>query len=364
MRLPARVGHVVAVVASLSLVGWTAAPAAADSVRERQWHLSALKISEAHQATRGAGITVALIDSGVDTQHRDLTGAILPGKDFESSDGDGREDLIGHGTNLAGIIAGRGHGEGSGVLGVAPAAKIIPIRVAFDSFVSGTQVVDAIEFAADHGAQVINMSFSKSDDPVIREAIRAAQAKDIVVIAGAGNRDDGGDHYPGRYPEVLSVGAVDRSGKIGDFSVTGPHVDLVAPGVDICTTGINDSGYVVADGTSHATAVVSGAAALVRAEYPELSAAEVVHRLTATAVDSGARGRDDVYGYGRLDLVKALTADVPALPKTVATSAVPERVPGAGAESKRVSPIVLASGLAAVVLLLGGVVVVLMIRRR
>jgi len=359
-----------AVAAALSLIWSAAAPAAADSVRNRQWHLSTLKVAEAHKISKGAGVTVGLIDTGVDAKHRDLAGAILKGKDLVDSKGDGRKDLNGHGTAMAGLIAGRGHGDASGILGVAPGAKILPLSITLGFFGSSAETSEAINVAADNGARVINMSISVGDDPPLREAIRAAQARDIVVVAGAGNKGALGDAFPGKYPEVLTVGAVDRRGRIAEVSLTGPQVDLTAPGVEIYSTGIYGSGYRYGTGSSDATAIVSGAAALVRAKYPELSAAEVVHRLTATATDAGEPGRDDTYGYGRLNLLRALTADVP--PATPAASAEPSDgspAPAAGdsdAGPRRTSPVVVAGIAAFGVLVVGGVVVGLMVvfRRR
>ncbi|MFI5491776.1 type VII secretion-associated serine protease mycosin [Actinoplanes sp. NPDC051859] len=350
------------------VASWSAPAAAADEIRGKQWHLSALRVGDAHQITQGDGLTVAVIDSGV-ARHQDLTNAVLAGGDLVNPDGgDGRSDSSGHGTSMAGVIVGRGHGADNGVLGLAPAAKILPIRIATNSFNSSKQLADAISMAVARGARVINMSIGGGDDEPIRAAIRAAQAADVVLVAASGNRGDYGDNYPGKYPEVLTVGAVDRSGKVADFSVTGPQVDLVAPGVDIVTTGNTETGYVRGKGTSHATAVVSGAAALIRARFPEMSAAEVVHRLTATAVDAGAEGRDDVYGYGRLDLMAALTAEVPPAPPTVVPSAStqPVQVEAGGGRTpvKRVSPLVIAGGAALVVLLIGGGVVALLVRRR
>ncbi|UQU63434.1 type VII secretion-associated serine protease mycosin [Couchioplanes caeruleus] len=356
--------------AVLCLIGSSAAPAAADPVRDRQWYLSALKVSEVHKTTRGAGVTIALIDSGVDAKHRDLAAAVVRGKDFVNGKGDGRTDLNGHGTAMAGIIAGRGHGEGSGILGIAPAAKILPLSTTSDFFANSDEVRNALDFAADHGARVINMSFGSGDDVTLHDAIRAAQARDIVLVASSGNKGDADEGYPGKYPEVLTVGAVGRDGGIADLSVTGPQVDLTAPGVDIATTSIYKQGYSSGSGTSQATAIVSGAAALVRAKYPDLSAAEVVHRLTATATDAGKPGRDDTYGYGRLDLLKALTADVPAAAPAVSAGASDDgaslRASDSGPGPRRVSPLLVGGLAIAGVLLIGGLVVGLLVvvRRR
>lgn len=350
-----------------ALVGLTAVPAAADPIRDRQWYLTALQVSRAHGLTEGRGVTVAVIDTGVDAGHRDLAGAVMPGLDvYPNAKGDGREDLAGHGTEMAGIIAARGHSTSDGVLGIAPAAKILPIRAPIDGYASSGYMREAVAFAKKQGADVINMSFGTSDDVPLREAVRAAQAADIVLVAASGNKGAPGDDYPGKYPEVLTVGATDRNGKVAELSVTGSQVDLTAPGVDIATTGIYGSGYQQGSGTSQATAVVSGAAALIRAKFPDLSAAEVAHRLTATATDAGAPGRDDSYGYGRLDLVKALTAAVPPLAAS-SPSTEGKQAPAREAEAepaKRVSPLLFAGGAAIVVLLIGGLVVGLMLRRR
>ncbi|MEV4707918.1 type VII secretion-associated serine protease mycosin [Actinoplanes sp. NPDC049316] len=355
--------------AALALLFGSAGPARADSVRDREWHLTALKVEQVHRVTRGAGVTVAVIDTGVDASHRDLAGAVLPGIDLLPDPiGDGRDDVDGHGTSMAGLIAARGHGSGDGVLGIAPAAKILPIRAGIGGYATSGYMTEAIAFAKKKGAGVVNMSFGTTDDAPLREAVHAAREADMVLVASAGNKGAAGENYPGMYPEVLAVGATDERGNIGTISVTGPHVDLTAPGVDIAGIDIHGSGYHVASGTSDATAIVSGAAALIRAKYPELSAAEVVHRLTATATDAGKPGRDDTYGYGRLNLLKALTADVPAAaPSPSAGSsadAAPPRAADADAEPRRISPLLVGGVAAGGVLLLGGLVIGLMVALR
>lgn len=351
---------------ALAVLAATGGPAVADATRNRQWYLSALDVAEAHRVTRGDGVTVALIDTGVDAGHRDLAGAVLAGEDlyeYPEGDGSGRYDLLGHGTHMAGIIAARGHGNTDGILGLAPAATILPVRAINSGFGNSDTIAKAINYAVAHHASVINMSFGGSDDTYLHDAIREAQAADVVLVAAAGNRGAAGDNYPGKYPEVLTVGADDQNGNVATLSVRGPQVDLVAPGVDIATTGTNSSGYSLGSGTSEATAVVSGAAALIRAKYPQLSAAEVMHRLTATATDAGPAGRDDTYGYGRLNLIAALTANVP-IQATASTSARPDggAAPplNSDASSSRTGPAVAAIA-GAVAFLIGLAVIV---RRR
>ncbi len=209
---------------------------------------------------------------------------------------------------MAGLIA--GHGERNGVTGVAPAAKILPIRT-FRVAPQSHALALGIRWAGTHGAQVINVSLTTAPSRDLEDAISLAQARDALVIAGSGDSSTGvllG--YPAAMPGVLAVGALGRDGEHADFSVTGPKVEICAPGVGLVTTG-PDGDYREVDGTSAATAIVSGAAALVRSKFPALSAPEVVHRLTATATDIGPPGRDDECGHGALNIVKALTADIP-----------------------------------------------------
>ncbi len=347
-------------------------PAAfADTIRDRQWYLSALDIARAHQLSQGAGVTIAVIDTGVDAKHPDLAGAVQPGLDlyaYKAGDSTGRTDLLGHGTAMAAIIAGRGHSNGAGILGIAPAAKILPVRVLDGGFLSSGDVAKAMDYAIDHHVGVINMSFGGGDDTPIRNAVKRAQAADIVLVAGAGNRDTASAGlYPGKYPQVLTVGAVDQTGKIWSGSVTGPQVGIVAPGVDIASADIKGTGYSLSTGTSDATAIVSGAAALIRAKFPNLSAAEVAHRLTATATDTGPQGRDDAYGYGQLNLIKALTADVPtATPSTAGTTTTAAASPTDSTTRKSTSPAIITIMIAGILifgaLIIGGLVVLM--RRR
>jgi type VII secretion-associated serine protease mycosin len=345
-------------------------PALADGVRDGQWHLKSLDVAAAHKLTKGRGVIVAVIDSGVDATQPDLKGAVLPGADFSSgsSSGDGRKDLTGHGTAMAGLIAGRGHGDGDGVLGIAPEANILPIRTSTKAYGDGSELISALDFAVSHGADVINMSFGDADDSARHEAIRKASAAGAVLVGAMGNRNDGADQYPASYQEVIGVGALDRTGTIRASSVSGSGLDIVAPGQDLPKITIDGSGYSIASGTSDATAIVSGAVALVRARYPDAGPADVMKRLTETATDKGAPGRDDTYGYGSLDVVKALTADVaPADKKATAVSSASAEAftPGDTELSPLTTwfPIILIGAGVIVVLVVVGVVV-MVVRRR
>jgi type VII secretion-associated serine protease mycosin len=295
--------------------------AKADQVRDAQWFSNYLELDAAHKITSGNGVTVAVVDSGV-TPHIDVVKNLKRGTDtVPGSGGFGQvDDKLGHGTTMAGIIAGHGHSKNSGALGIAPEATLVPIK-SVGTGDDGTGVTSGIEWAANNGARVINVSVAAPRGRLLNSAISTAARMDSVVVAAAGNKSDTLQlAYPAAIPDVLAVGATDRNGKHANFSVTSPEVDLCAPGVDIVTTFQRDK-YQKGNGTSQAAAIVSGAAALVRAKFPELSAPEVIHRLTATAKDNGPPGRDDQCGYGVLDIVKALTADVPPLnPSTGAGS--------------------------------------------
>ncbi|MCG5471856.1 S8 family serine peptidase [Micromonospora sp. LAH09] len=288
-------------------------PGASTQIRAEQWHLDYLKATQAQGLSSGNGVIVAVPDTGVDP-HPDLSGNLLAGTDIiTGGNGDGRRDLDSHGTSMAGLIAAHGQGK-IGALGIAPGAKILPI---FSSPPDGNGAPESlargIEYAIANGADIISISSVGGSSSRLRQAIRAAVGADIVVIAGVGNLPrDQTVGYPASEAGVIAVGGVDRAGLHAAISVTGPEIDVVAPAVDIYSTSY-DGRYSRGTGTSSATAIVAGAAALIRSKYPYLPAREVAHRLTATAVDKGPPGRDDEYGYGVIDLVAALTADVPPL---------------------------------------------------
>jgi type VII secretion-associated serine protease mycosin len=283
----------------------------ADSTRDRQWHLTFLNTAAAHQISQGEGILVGLPDTGVDAQHPDLVGATAAGTEIGES-GDGRVDTDGHGTGMAGLIAGRGHGSGGGALGIAPRATILPVRTVRSEFGGVPKDLgEGITWAVEHGAKVICVAGVTSEDPTVLASISRALKADVVVVAGVGNTPKNTTvGYPARIPGVLAVGGVDQAGHHASISATGPEVAIVAPAVDIVSTAAFGQ-YRTATGTSDATAIVAGAAALVRAKYPNLTAPDIIHRLTTTATDKGPPGRDPEYGYGTLDLLKALTADIP-----------------------------------------------------
>lgn len=315
-----------AVCAATAFALLPAAPAGADTIRAQQWGLDALHTDRAWQTTRGKGITVAVVDTGVDGSLPDLTGQVLGGKDMIGF-GAGRGDRAWarHGTAMAGIIAGRGHGSGSdeGVIGIAPEAKILPVRVILEASdparakarkTRGTALADGIRWAADHGADVINLSLgddseSAHPEPGEDAAVQYALKKGAVVVASAGNGGEKGDHisYPAAYPGVIAVAAVDRYGTHASFSTRRWYATVSAPGVDIVVPA-PDRKYYVEWGTSAASAFVSGAVALVRAAHPGLTPAQIKKLLADTARGSPPAGRDDARGYGIVDPAAAIEA--------------------------------------------------------
>jgi type VII secretion-associated serine protease mycosin len=321
-----RITYLAALTSVVAVLISTGDPAFADSVRDAQWHLNYLDVPAAQKISNGGGIVVAVIDTGVDP-HRDLRNNLLKGTDvIGAGHGNGQVDTDGHGTEMAGLIAAHGRHAGTGVLGIAPAAEILPVKDADATDNGGTTTVAAgIKWAAQRKAEVINVSAATGPSTQLSEAVKAALAADSIIVAGSGNRPRMLTFgYPAAMPGVLAVGAIDRSGEHADVSMTGSPMQLCAPGVDITSTEPKGK-YAKFDGTSPATAIVSGAAALLRAKYPDMSAPEVIHRLTATADDIGKPGRDDECGYGILNIVKALTADVP--PLSGSTSASPSAPP-------------------------------------
>ncbi|GAA5074253.1 type VII secretion-associated serine protease mycosin [Streptomyces similanensis] len=335
--------------ASLALV--PAGVAHADGIRAKQWALDALHTQQLWRTTKGKGVTVAVLDTGVEADHPDLAGNVLPTKDligFGARPGD--RDWARHGTAMAGIIAGHGHGAGDadGVMGVAPEAKILPVRVILEDGDSarararttrGGALAEGIRWAADHGADVINLSLGDDSDsahpePAEDEAVQYALKKGTVVVASAGNGGDKGDHvsYPAAYPGVIAATAVDRYGTRAAFSTRRWYAAVSAPGVDIVIAD-PDHKYYEGWGTSAASAFVSGAVALIRAAHPGLTPAQIKRLLEDTARDAPVGGRDDSRGYGMIDPLAALGAAARLRPEGLRTTAYGGRYFGPGPDT-------------------------------
>ncbi|HEX5206034.1 MAG TPA: S8 family serine peptidase, partial [Actinoplanes sp.] len=249
--------------AALLAVLLTGLPARADATRESQWYFGPMKLAEAQELGKGGeGVIVAVLDSGVDSSHQDLRGATVPGRNTVR---DGEADDIDsgpHGTGIATLIAGRGHGSGDGLLGVAPRSKVMSVTPTEDPAL----LAKGIDWAIEHGAKVINMSFGQySESGAVRQAIEKAVAADVVLVAAAGN-----DHktvaFPAALPGVLAVGSVDRKSKVASFSNYGDTLDVVTYGTAMTVARPNNK-YELVHGTSDSAALVSGVVALMRARY-------------------------------------------------------------------------------------------------
>ncbi|WP_152628302.1 S8 family serine peptidase, partial [Streptacidiphilus neutrinimicus] len=305
----------------VSVLCCTVSTSIADDVRSAEWPIKSFRAaSDIWPHSRGTDVTVAVIDSGVRITHEDLRGQVIAGSDkITPGQGELDHDPLGHGTAMASIIAGHGHGPDAtqGIIGLAPGARILPVAIRFGtSSEDADQESNGIKYAADHGARVINMSFggpAKSSSE--REAVEYAEERDVVLVASSGNSGSPALDWPAAYPGVVSVGAVDAEGKPWVDSNYGPGLTLVAPGVNIVAAGANsDHEYRLSDGTSDAAAYVSAEAALVRAEYPRLTAGQVVNRMVKSALNPTGRVHDDHYGYGIIRPDAALTFDIPAGP--------------------------------------------------
>lgn len=300
----------------------------------------------------GEGVTVAVVDSGVDARHPDLADAVVTGSEyvmvpaahgFERSAPAPEQDCEGHGTAVAGLIAAE-RTEGDRMAGVAPDAAVYPVRIADGvDRASFETLAAAIDDAVDSGAAVLNLSFAiPGDRAPVREAVERAVDAGVLVIAAAGNegnRDPSQSMYPAAYDGVLAVAAVDGAGAPMQSSNAAEWVDLAAYGENLTVVAPGGSGYRAESGTSFAAAQVSGAAALVLSRFPELSAEEVARRLIASASPVGG-GRNDLTGAGIVDPFGAVTGlgleragdaageDEDRAPAAIPVQAVPRPEPG------------------------------------
>ncbi|SDG92780.1 type VII secretion-associated serine protease mycosin [Sinosporangium album] len=323
--------------------------------------LDTLDLPEAWRVTKGEGVVVAVLDSGVDPVHRDLQGSVIVGKDFtEGANPPNVPPRRLHGTYMASLIAGHGHGLGGedGVIGVAPESRVLSVRViledeepGFRAFNSDPRFEDVvakgIRYAVDQGADVINMSISKElATEKERAAIGYAVSKGVVLVAAAGNDGapaPGGTgfapySYPAAFPGVVSVAAADHGLRRASFSNWNPSVLLAAPGVDILGAGPGDE-YWVGKGTSQATALVSGVVALIKAEHPNLPPALVIQALTAGAIKRPTGGYDTDLGFGVVNAARSLAEAARLARYTFVADGShahdPARVLGAGKGAKR-----------------------------
>lgn len=285
-----------------------------DRYRSSLWALTLFGAESLWKKSKGKGVVVAVVDTGVMSTHPELKGRVLAGRDFIAP-GTSASDQNGHGTHVAGIISAGAYNE-IGTAGLAYHARILPVRVLDkDGYGDNAGVANGIIWAAQKGADVINLSLGSSQsDDAIKAAVAYAQSRNAVVVAAAGNNGCGlllgaPTAYPAAYPGVLGVGAISKSRTVASYSSCGKWVDVVAPGTSIVSTMISspnsDLGctprkmYCTLAGTSMATPYVSATAALEIARLGGLySQSSIVSRLQSTATDLGSAGRDDDYGYG------------------------------------------------------------------
>jgi serine protease len=300
-------------VASLNYIRTSAATPNDEYYRSDQAYLSTIRMPQAWDLSKSAGSqTVAVLDTGVDGGHPELSGRVYTGYNAINPKASANDDE-GHGTMVAGIIAANTN-NARGIAGVAWNAKILPVKV-LDSEGNGSDswVVAGINWAVAHGARVINMSLSgPSYNPVMHAAVKNAVAKGVMVVAAAGNNYSSSPRYPAAFPETISVGATDNNGVLTTFSSWGDSVDISAPGWNILSTGpraLTDAGYLPywgGSGTSFSAPMVAAVAAMMRNKYPSWTPAQVEARLEATSRDAGPHGRDPFYGAGVLDATEAL----------------------------------------------------------
>jgi subtilisin family serine protease len=321
MKRLAAAGAALALAATLTGAATVPVPEdTTDPVRAGEYWLDQYGVREAWNTTRGAGVKIAVIDTGVGRGPVEFSG-VVGGTDVSGSgSSDGRTPVGGpdapHGSWVASLAASRGAGEGRGMIGVAPEAEILSVSIGFGSYAVtpfAEQIVEAVHWAVDNGADIINMSLTTNTlewDPSWDEAFQYAFDNDVVVIAAAGNRASGTVRVgaPSTIPGVLTVGGVDPDGVASEEASTqGITIGVSAPSERLL--GVSPDGALVQwNGTSGAAPIVSGIAALVRAAHPDLDANNVIERLIKTAKPAGD---PRLYGYGLVDAAAAVSADVP-----------------------------------------------------
>ena len=324
-------GVLAALLAAPAVAVGSASAAQADAVRQQElWVLNAIDVAGAWRHTHGSGVTVALIDSGVNGQVSDLSGSVTTGRDFSGVNTPPTNPNWGvHGTWMASLIAGHGHAPGgsSGIMGVAPGARILSIRAVTDQGDPGYRryqhesesrvqghLAGAIRYATSKRVSVISMSLGyQGPSRQVRAAISDALAQGIVVVASSGNSgsissDQHGNapySFPADYPGVLGVGAVAQNGLTAGFSSDNLSVQVAAPGVRVPAQG-RDGQYWLVSGTSPACALTAGVAALIKSVFPALAPALIVQAITSSARDKPQGGYDQEVGSGTVDATAAL----------------------------------------------------------
>ena len=287
-----------------------------------QWHLPKIRSAEAWGVTIGsASVVVAVIDSGVYGKHPDLTAKLVPGWNFVDGNSD-TADVLGHGTAVAGTLAAASN-NGIGVAGVSWASLIMPLAVVDQNdYAAYSNIAAAIDYAADHGTRLINISIGGPNaSSTLQSAVDYAWNKGVVIFASAMNDGAPAPNYPAACNHAVAVSATDSNDHLASFSNYGDWISLAAPGTNILTT-MDGGGYGYWYGTSFASPIAAGVAALCLAVNPALSNAALVSLLEQTADDLGPSGRDSSFGWGRINAYRAVVAAMPA------TAPVAQRNPG------------------------------------
>lgn len=275
---------------------------------EYQWNLPSIEAEKGWNVSKGdEQVIVAVLDTGVQSNHPDLKGKLIEGVNLVDEEADPDDD-VGHGTHVSGII-GATVNNGEGVAGVSWFNKIMPVKVLDSSGAGSTYTVaQGIIWAVDHGAKVINMSLGNyAEADFLHDAIKYAYERDVVMIAASGNDNTDRPGYPAAYPEVFAVAATNSNKEKATFSNYGDYIDVAAPGDSIAST-YPGSQYAALSGTSMASPHVAALAGLIRSVNPELSNVEVMEIMRKSAIDLGDEGKDNYFGYGEIDVEKALQA--------------------------------------------------------